>query len=307
MKVFISSTFKDLVHHRAKVADAVERLGQQGVRMEVFGARPNEASVASLEELEAAEVFVGIYAHRYGEIPAGSSVSITRMEFDLAKKLGKPILSFVVDDDYPWPPKHVELEPGYSKLLALKHDIGCSLIRDTFTTAEDLAFKVAASLGRYLLQQKVRADLAQAAKGKAAIPAHTLDQVSRRAERMARIISGSRLLLVNDIPGEMATVIQLLQDLDVEVEVVTNSADALERLSAGSFDAVVTDMSRNGIPDEGLRFLEKMQKRRLYHPTVFTVGKYEPHRGTPAYAFGITNRVDDLLNYLFDILDRVRG
>ena len=65
MKVFISSTYVDLVEHRAKVAEAVERLGQQRVMMEVFGARPSEASDASLDEVEASDVFVGIYAHRY--------------------------------------------------------------------------------------------------------------------------------------------------------------------------------------------------------------------------------------------------
>ncbi len=102
MKVFISSTHKDLVDHRAKVAEAVERLGQQGVRMVVFGARPSEATEASLDEVDVSEVFVGIYAHRYGYVPLGSQSSITRMEFDHARKLGKPILCFVVDDDHPW-------------------------------------------------------------------------------------------------------------------------------------------------------------------------------------------------------------
>lgn len=309
MKVFISSTYKDLAGHRAKVAEAVERLGQQGVRMEVFGARPNEATEASLDEVEVSEVFVGIYAHRYGYVPTGSQSSITRMEFDHAKKLGKPILCFVVDDDHPWPPKHVELEPGHTMLVEFKEDINSSLVRDTFTTPEDLAFKVAASLGRYLLQQKVKSELAQAAKAKgvAAISERILDQVSRRAERLSPITSGVRVLLVNDVPREMAHVIQILRDMAVEVEVATSSTLALSMLSTASFDAVVSDMTRDGVDDEGLRFLKAMRQQGFYHPTIFTVGRYEPDRGTPAYAFGITNRVDDLLNYLFDIFERVRG
>lgn len=307
MKVFISSTYKDLVDHRAKVAEAVERLGQQGVRMEVFGARPSEATEASLDEVDVSEVFVGIYAHRYGYVPLGSQSSITRMEFDHARKLGKPILCFVVDDDHPWPPKHVELEPGHTMLAEFKEAIGTSLVRDTFTTPEDLAFKVAASLGRYLLQQKVKSELVQAAKGEAAITERILDQVSSRAERLSPIIGGARVLLVNDVPREMAHVIQILRDLAVEVEVATDSSLALNMLSTASFDAVVSDMARDGVGDEGLRFLKTMRQRGFHHPTIFTVGRYEPDRGTPAYAFGITNRVDDLLNYLFDIFERVRG
>jgi hypothetical protein len=44
MKVFLSSTYEDLVEYRAKAAQAIERLGQRGIRMEVFGARAQEAS-----------------------------------------------------------------------------------------------------------------------------------------------------------------------------------------------------------------------------------------------------------------------
>ena len=47
------------------VAGALERLGLQLARMEMFGARPEEPTKACLEEVEASELFVGIYAHRY--------------------------------------------------------------------------------------------------------------------------------------------------------------------------------------------------------------------------------------------------
>src|SRR5208283_2099428 len=44
----------------------------------------------------------------------------------------------------------VEDEPGRSKLLNFKKKVGSDVVRDTFTTCEELAYKVAASLGRYL-------------------------------------------------------------------------------------------------------------------------------------------------------------
>jgi hypothetical protein len=50
-----------------------------------------------------------------------------------------------------------------------------------------------------------------------------------------------------------------------------------------------------------------MRQKGLHKPTVFTVGQYDPDRGTPPYAFGITNQIDELLNLLFDVLERVRG
>jgi hypothetical protein len=39
MQVFLSSTYIDLVEHRKAALDALERLGQQVGRMEIFGAR----------------------------------------------------------------------------------------------------------------------------------------------------------------------------------------------------------------------------------------------------------------------------
>ena len=58
MKVFISSTYQDLTDYRKKAAEAIERLGQQGVRMEVFGARPEGATEVCRDEIDASDVFV---------------------------------------------------------------------------------------------------------------------------------------------------------------------------------------------------------------------------------------------------------
>lgn len=150
MKTFLSSTYVDLLNHRKAAAEAVERLGQQVGRMEVFGARPEEPSDVCLSEIDECDLFVGIYAHRYGYVPEGSHVSITEAEFDHAQKENKPVFCFLVDEDHPWPPKMIEDEPGRSKLRSFKAKIGSRLVRDTFTTSDDLAYKVAAALGRYL-------------------------------------------------------------------------------------------------------------------------------------------------------------
>lgn len=118
--------------------------------MEVFGARPQEPSDACLAEINACDLFVGIYAHRYGYVPDGSHVSISEAEFYHAQTNNKPTFCFLVDEHHPWPPRMIEDEPGRSKLHNFKTKIGSALVRDTFTTPEDLAYKIAASLGRYL-------------------------------------------------------------------------------------------------------------------------------------------------------------
>lgn len=54
----------------------------------------------------------------------------------------------------------------------------------------------------------------------------------------------------------------------------------------------------------GIRFLADMGKQGLHRPTVFYASAIDWDRGTPPYAFGITNRVDHLLHYVMDIAER---
>ncbi|MBI5702904.1 MAG: DUF4062 domain-containing protein [Chloroflexota bacterium] len=150
MKVFLSSTYNDLIEHRQAAHDALEQLGLHVIWMEAFGARPEESTKACLDEIEACELFVGIYAHRYGYIPEGTGASITEQEFDHAQSLGKPIFGFIVHEDYPWSPKFIEHDKK------AKLDVFLSKVKkqpvEFFTTPDNLAQNIASSVGRYLSQ-----------------------------------------------------------------------------------------------------------------------------------------------------------
>lgn len=151
MKVFISSTYKDLIDYRAAAIRAVEGTNYQASKMEVFGARAEEPVVACLKEVEASDLFIGIYAHRYGYVPAGSEISITEMEYAYAKKLGKEIYCFVIDEEnQPWLQKFVEEEPGKSKLKDFKQRIRTDYTCAFFTSSADLGMKVANALSHYV-------------------------------------------------------------------------------------------------------------------------------------------------------------
>lgn len=118
--------------------------------MEVSGARPDDTTQASLKDLEECELFVGIYAHRYGSIPQGSTTSITEEEYDYAKKLKKPMFCYIVDENHAWLPSMIECnEPARSKLRIFKAKIKEDLTKDVFSTPDDLASKVATSIGHY--------------------------------------------------------------------------------------------------------------------------------------------------------------
>lgn len=307
MKVFLSSTYQDLIGHREAAARAIERLGQQGVRMEVFGARPVEATNACFEGILDSDALVGIYAHRYGYVPQGHTRSITEQEFEYAREKDKPTFCFVIDKEYPWPPKHVETEPGRTRLQDFLQRVRATVVTDSFTSQEDLAFKVAASLGRFLLYRKVKEELERLHSRESVSTELGRSQVARRAARIQEVIRGAHVLLVNDIPDEMEHVIDILRGLGLNVRVETSSEDALSSLAHHSFHAVISDMRRGAVEDEGVRFLKQMRDQSLLVPVIFTVGRFDPALGTPPFAFGITNRVDECLNLLLDVLERTRG
>jgi CheY-like chemotaxis protein len=306
MKCFLSSTYVDLKVHREFAAQAIERLGQQGIRMEAFGARSEDATTACVQEIEDSDAFFGIYAHRYGYIARGSSISITEREFDVARKHHKSTFCFVIDEDFPWPPKFIDLGSARSKLSAFKEKVSKNVIHDTFTTPDDLAYKVAAALGRFLTTQKVKDRLEKISSSNEVSTEQGRDQVSRRAARLESLIRGAKVVLVNDAPLSMKGVISILEELHVNVKTVTTSEEAISTIDRGSYDVIISDMRRGATADEGLRFLKVLRQNGNMTPTIFTVRRYEPQLGTPPYAFGITNRVDELLNLLFDVFERVR-
>jgi hypothetical protein len=149
MKAFVSSTYSDLIEHRQAVIEMLLRLKLQPIAMEFFGAEPNEPKRVCADEIRECDLFIGIYAHRYGHVPESDEKSITEQEFDIAQGLGKPCFCYIVDEDYPWLPKMIEEEPGRSRLVAFKSRLDKALVRDTFTTPDELAARAASRLGRW--------------------------------------------------------------------------------------------------------------------------------------------------------------
>ncbi len=128
-----------------------------------------------------------------------------------------PIFCYLIDESLPWVPNYIDLDPARSKLIALKDRINRSYVRDTFTTPDDLAFKVAATLGRFSERQKIKEELKNAPATQTILSDYGLDQVARGAVRITDIIAGSRLLVVEDHPLNMKTVIRILEELKLHV------------------------------------------------------------------------------------------
>jgi hypothetical protein len=182
--------------------------------MEVFGARPEEPTFACLEEVDGCDLFVGIYAHRYGYVPSGCQTSVTEQEFDRAHHLKKPIFCFVIDDGHPWLPRFMEGEPGRSKLLAFKERVNKLYVRDSFTAPDDLGLKVGTAVGRHVstasaavLAKQVKERMVRAGIGTDRLASgHALDDISSKERNDLLAMLGDLTKRVDKLLRDRATV-----------------------------------------------------------------------------------------------------
>ena len=169
IRVFVSSTFKDLVEHRKAVREVLHRMKTDVDAMEYFGARPDTPESACTAEIGACDVLVGIYAWRYGWQPDPDGPSITEQEFDAAVQAGKKCLCYVVDPDLPWQPGYIDSADAAIRLGRFKAKVG-KFVVSTFTTPDDLAKSVAADLGNLIRKIEPPAAVSHVALDWGAVP-----------------------------------------------------------------------------------------------------------------------------------------
>ena len=155
MKVYISSTYQDLIEHRAAVDRTLRRMGHDVIGMEQYiaeGGKPVERCKA---DVRAADAYVIIVAWRFGYIPdhsvsTPSPRSITEIELAEAQCFGKPVLAFLLDPEAPWPLNRVDAmggTPGSGEDIArLRSQLGTDYLAGIFRTPDDLASQVAAAV-----------------------------------------------------------------------------------------------------------------------------------------------------------------
>lgn len=148
--VLISSTTDDLAEHREKVKDACLSQGVFPLMMEHLSARSTNAVRISKEMVDQADVYLGIFAWRYGYVPEGYDRSITEIEYDRAVERGMPRFVFIMSEDHPLSNKDVDKGEKAVKLVQLKERLLRENVVGFFRSADDLSFRVAVSLAGYL-------------------------------------------------------------------------------------------------------------------------------------------------------------
>lgn len=148
IQAIISSTARDLPEHRKEALDACLRQSMLPVMMEHLPASDAEAIGASLKMVDEADIYIGIFAHRYGYVPKGHDISITEMEYNRAKGREIPRLIFLMDKEHPITIEEVEVERA-AELKAFKARLQEENIVNFFKSPTDLRAHLINSLSRY--------------------------------------------------------------------------------------------------------------------------------------------------------------
>lgn len=94
MRVFLSSTWTDLVYERQVAYWTLKSLGHEPIWMEDYGSRPASSWETCASRVEAADLVLLIIGRRYGSELLDAGRSFTESEYELAQILGIPTLVF---------------------------------------------------------------------------------------------------------------------------------------------------------------------------------------------------------------------
>lgn len=162
MRIYLSSTYIDLIEHRAAVARLLRQMGHEVIGMEEYVAEGSRPLERCLKDVDSASIYIGIFAWRYGYAPpspavssgdpvgAPPRVSITESEFRQAA--AKRPLVFMLDPKASWPVQYIDALSGTPEDAAavkrLRDELSSQWLAGFFTTPEDLARQVSAAVYR---------------------------------------------------------------------------------------------------------------------------------------------------------------
>ena len=296
LKVFVSSTWTDLQPEREAVKRALDRLSAVSFEgMEYFGSRPETPKKTCLAEVAKSDLYVGIFAHRYGSIDPETDLSMTELEYRKAEELGRPCYVYLKSDEVPVRPDYVEQsEEGRQKLKALRERLKGTHTLSFFVSPDDLALRVIIDLYHHFSRRLARPtpapqsameQFAQWVRDWLAVTNYVIRDFQIRDPRQAdvtvelRVKVGARMLvqriLVRCIYGEIS--VADVQEMQTELaesteltdgwlisprrvsQVARDEAAKQESLSVYTFDELIDEHANW---DRYFTWLEEEVKRR---------------------------------------------
>ena len=180
LKIFISGTQDDMKPERDAVDRAVNTTTlSTGIRAETTISQSQSPRTWIEQQIRECNIYIGVYSHRYGWVIPEEDVSATEFEFNLARKLQKPILVWIrnLRDEE-------KVKADYSrqeKFLNRVSDFSSGHLRQVFDNVDELEKWVAAALGETFTEIIRRGTTPSTSKFLVPFP-HNPDFVGREKE-----------------------------------------------------------------------------------------------------------------------------
>lgn len=143
MRVFLSSTSRDLQPERQAVYEALDAAGHDVRRMENFGSQDRDPVSVCLEEVVTYEVCAILLGYRYGELIPELNYSYTGAEYESAREEGVRVHVYVRDGfDKALDSANGADEPLRLRLFRNKLEAAHTVQRPYFTDPEMLSKSV---------------------------------------------------------------------------------------------------------------------------------------------------------------------
>jgi hypothetical protein len=97
---------------------------------------------------------------------------------------------------------------------------------------------------------------------------------------------------------------RLIKALNVQLDRVFDENLVEKMLAETPYDLIISDMKRGENSKAGIEFLQKLVANNVRLPMIFYIVKMHEERGTPPYAFGITNSPSELVHLVMDVIER---
>lgn len=145
-RAYLSSTANDLKECRAAVKLALERQFVEVISMETYVADDLPPLDKCLADVAQSDVYVGVFAWRYGFRPPGQTKSITELEYREAKRRGIPRLIFLLREEAPWPRSLMDRGADADAIETLRTELQLERVVSFFSDAADLKALVSAAI-----------------------------------------------------------------------------------------------------------------------------------------------------------------
>jgi hypothetical protein len=234
VKIFVASTYPDLLDYRAAATKSIIMAGHLTEDMSYWAAAEEPPLDVSLRHLRSSDLMILLIAHRYGTPPAGYDRSITELEFDEAVKMALPILAFRVDPDQSWPPRYIDIEPEYRQRLAnfterVKQKVTTSL----FTTPASLEVAITHALVAFAGK-----------RAQVSLPGYVAARLQNVSRAESLCVSSDAVIRVGSAPDGSPLLLSVRRQIPV-AEPMGRIAEALGKDPDGPvFSGIISQLSQ---------------------------------------------------------------